>query len=283
MFGGALKNPDAAPSQRGTFITTLHIDRPQYAEGLVTPEDYKDWNQFGVYNDLLSFEEDLCALVDVIVIFLETEGAIAEFASFIKTPAALPKLVIAVKEKYADDDSFINLGLVRHLLAQPKHKHTDPDPLFIVPEQLDRDDAAFILEEIDRRMRLLPATEALDISNMRHLMLLIADFIEMIQVARQNDIAIFLEQLGIEIAAHRLQQLLFVLQRLQIIALLPAANDRFFRFCASDAHFIDYGHKDGPSPRERLKVRLYEMTLAEARRKHAYKKLTKLAGANNGA
>lgn len=283
VFGGALDNPNAAPSQRSAFITTLYVVRPNYSQWVITPENYKDWNHFGVYDDLLSFEEDLCALVDVIVIFLETAGAIAEFASFVKAPTALSKLVIAVTEGYHDDDSFINLGLVRHLRAQPKHKEADPDPVFIVPQQVDRDDATFILEEVDRRLGLLPETEALDLDNMRHQMLLIADFVELIQVARQNDINIFLDHLGIKLTAHRLNQLLFVLQRLEILALLPVSNDRFFRFCGSDGHFIDYAHTDGSAPRERLKTRLYEKTLLEARRKHAYKKLTKLAGANHGA
>lgn len=282
VFGGALQNPVLPPSQRSAFITALHLVRPRYAEWIITPENYKDWNHFGVYHDLLSFEEDLCALVDVIVIFLETAGAIAEFASFIKAPIALPKLVIGVTEGYDEDDSFINLGLVRHLRVQPRYKDTDPDPVFVVPEQIEIEDATFILEEVDRRLSLLSETEAFDLHNLRHQMLLVADFIELMQVARQNDISIFLEQLGIRLAPHRLTQFLFVLQRLEIVALLSASNDRFFRFSASNSHFIDYSYKEGSIPRERLKVRLYEKTQAEARRKHAYKKMTKLGGADNG-
>ncbi|MGN6578489.1 MAG: retron St85 family effector protein [Bordetella sp.] len=283
VFGGALQNPDQPPSQRNAFITTLHLVHSRYTKRIITPENYKDWNHFGVYHDLLSFEEDLCALVDVIVIFLETEGAIAEFASFIKVPIALPKLVIGVTEGYEEDDSFINLGLVRYLRAQPKHRDTDPDPVFVVPPQIDVDDATFIWEEVDRRLGLLSETEAFDPRNLSHQMLLVADFIELMQVARQNDINIFLEQLGINIAAHRLTQFLFVLQRLEIIELLSASNDRFFRFCAGDNYFIDYAQKEAATPRERLKVRLYEKMQSEPRRKHAYKKMTKMGGADNGA
>ncbi|MFP3502857.1 retron St85 family effector protein [Burkholderia sp. SIMBA_062] len=283
VFGGPVNNPNGLPSQRSSFLTTLSLTRPQYAGHVITPENYKDWNHFGTYNDLLHFEEDLCALVDVIVIFLETEGAIAEFASFLKAPSALKKIIIGISETYSDHDSFINLGLVRHLRFHIQPKDTDPDPVFTISEQIDPDESKFIAEEIDRRLDLLRGNEAIDKNNMRHIMLLVADFIELIQVARKNDILTFLENLEIELSAQRLHQMLFVLQRLEITALHKASNDSFYKLQAKGENFIEYGFKKDPIPRERIKTKFFEKTSEEPRRKLAFKKLAKAIGVENGA
>ncbi|WP_155754696.1 retron St85 family effector protein [Burkholderia stagnalis] len=278
VFGGPVTNSNGPPSQRSSFLTTLSIARPQYSEHVITPENYKDWNHFGIYNDLLQFEEDLCSLVDVIVIFLESEGAIAEFASFLKAPSALKKIIIGITEAYSEHDSFINLGLVRHLRSHIQPKDTDPDPVFTISEQIDPDESKFIAEEIDRRLSALRGNEAFDKSNMRHIMLLVADFIELIQVARKNDISTFLDNLEIELNAQRLQQMLFVLQRLEITALHKTSNDSFYKLRAKEERFIEYGFKNDSIPRERIKAKFFEKTSAEPRRRLAYKKLTKPAG-----
>ncbi|WP_124482304.1 retron St85 family effector protein [Burkholderia stagnalis] len=282
VFGGPMSNSDGPPSQRLSFLTTLSLVRSTHTKHVITPENYKDWNHFGIYNDLLQFEEDLCTLVDVIVIFLETEGAIAEFASFLKAPSALKKIIIGITEAYSDHDSFINLGLVRHLRAHVQPNDTDPDPVFTISKQIDPEDSKFISEEIDRRLDLLRGNEAFDKNNVRHIMLLVADFIELIQVARKNDILTFFEHLEIGVNSQRLQQMLFVLQRLEIIALHKASNDSFYRLYAKEEKFIDYGFKKDSIPRERIKAKFFEKTFAEPRRKLAFKKLSMAAGVENG-
>jgi hypothetical protein len=269
VFGGDTTNgADGSPlSQRGSFLTLVSLNHSTYSSSLVTPEEYTEWNQFGVYDDLLTFEEDLCALVDVIVIFLERPGAIAEFAAFLKNDATVSKLIVAVLDEHWDDPSFIMHGLVRNLLVK------NDKAAFSMPARLNHEDVRHIIDEISSRIGALPKTEALDLSNLRHVLLLIADFIELIQVARVSDIQTFLTHIGISLSGRRLHQLIFVLERLEIVKTRQAGNDPFITFERLGEHYIDYGQKGESAPRARLKSRLFEKTQEDRRRSYAYKRL----------
>lgn len=269
MFGGDTTNgSDGNPlSQRGSFLTLVSLNHSVYSGSLVTPEEYTEWNQFGVYDDLLTFEEDLCALVDVIVIFLERPGAIAEFAAFLQNEATASKLVVAVPDEHWDDASFIMHGLVRNLLAR------NDKAAFSMPARLNHEDVRHIIDEISTRIAALPKTEALDLGNLRHILLLIADFVELIQVARATDIQTFLTKIGVTLSVRRLHQLIFVLERLEVVKTRRAGNDPFITFERTGEHYVEYGHKEESSPRARLKSRLFEKTQDDRRRSYAYKRL----------
>lgn len=76
-------------------------------------EDIKDWYQNGVYRDLVTFESDLAALASVIVLIVESPGAIAELGVFTVVPQISEKLVIVIEEGHFDSDSYIKHGPVK--------------------------------------------------------------------------------------------------------------------------------------------------------------------------
>jgi hypothetical protein len=271
VFGGDISNADGHPlSQRGSFLALVSLNHGRYNESIVTPEEYAEWNQFGVYDDLLTFEEDLCALVDIIVIFLEQPGAIAEFAAFLKNEITASKLIVAVQDEYWEEPSFIMYGLVRHLRVK------NANSAFSMPARLNREDVRHLVDEISARISALPKKEALDLDNPRHILLLIADFVELIQIARVSDINAFLTRLTIPLSARRLHQLIFVLERLELVKTQQAGNDTFVTFVRTGEHYVEYGHKGESAPRARLKTLLFEKTREDRRRSYAYKRLRPL-------
>ncbi|UHL64072.1 retron St85 family effector protein [Paralcaligenes sp. KSB-10] len=253
-------------SQRGDFINYVMVNHAQYSPILITPESYKDWNHFDVYQDLLSFEEDLCAFVDVIIIFLEGAGAVGEFGAFLKDPSTAKKLIIVIHEDHWDTDSFIRLGLVLNL--EIRHKNA----AFSVPGKLNKEDVHQIIEEVELRLSKQPKTEALDLTNSRHLLLTIADFVELIHVARLTDISNFLEALGVTLSLKRLHQLMFVLERLEVLKLRRAGNESFYTFLHSGEHYVEYGLIEKRLERPRIKSQLFDQTVADRRRKAAYER-----------
>jgi hypothetical protein len=77
-------------------VNTFHLSRPAYPE-------------------LLSFEVDLAQLCELILLFSESQGSIAELGAFSMIDEIARKLLVVVRDYHLRDDSFIKLGPLRHL------------------------------------------------------------------------------------------------------------------------------------------------------------------------
>jgi hypothetical protein len=103
-----LKIPDN-PAVRGRHVmlaetvNTFHLSRPAYPE-------------------LLSFEVDFAQICELILLFSESQGSIAELGAFSMHEELASKLLVVVRDYYMREDSFIKLGPLRHLqLAHGDH------------------------------------------------------------------------------------------------------------------------------------------------------------------
>ncbi|MFZ0870565.1 MAG: retron St85 family effector protein, partial [Rhodanobacter sp.] len=85
------------------------------AAKLKLAEDIQDWFRGGAYNDLVTFEEHLAGLSDVIVLVVESPGAIAELGAFSISPAIADRLLVLVAEIHYEEESFIKLGPLKRL------------------------------------------------------------------------------------------------------------------------------------------------------------------------
>lgn len=264
LFGGATTNADGKPlSQRGTFL----LYPGDLVDAFIVPENFKNWNHFGVYDDLLSFEEDVCALVDSVVVFLESPGAIAEFGALIKNKDIAPKLFVVVNKEFAED-SFIGYGLIKYL----KHSHTKN--INIISSQtsgLLREEINFILSEMNERFNATPKVERFLKSLTRHIFYIIIDFIDMLQVARIGDIQLFLKEINIPTKKQRLEQLLLALKNVGIIEENNVLNERCFVLCPSTIPSIEYSFMpDVVSKRVSWKAMMFDKTYDDKWRAFAY-------------
>ena len=67
------------------------------------------------YPDLLSFETDLAQICELIILFSESQGSIAELGAFAMSKELASKMMVVVRDYFLKDDSFIKLGPLRHL------------------------------------------------------------------------------------------------------------------------------------------------------------------------
>lgn len=67
------------------------------------------------YPDLLRFEVDFAQICELILLFSESQGSIAELGAFSMHPELASKLLVVVRDYHVKDDSFIKLGPLRHL------------------------------------------------------------------------------------------------------------------------------------------------------------------------
>lgn len=268
VFGGPTTDSNNQPtSQRGIFL----LRSSNLADAFVVPEDFKNWNHFGVYDDLLSFEEDVCSLTDSVLIFLESAGAIAELGTLIKHRDIAPKLLVVIQNEHHQESSFITLGLLNHL----KEKYRDDKQIVVSQHnKLELEECRYIGDSIKTRFNTLNKTELFRTSNVRHVLYLIVDFIELLQVAEFKDIKAFLEHLKLQYTKKkRLEQLLLTLKNIGLIREQTILGSRCFFICETENPNIEYAFKGTPSKRITWKTILFTKAQEQEWRRLAFKML----------
>ena len=115
LFGGQFAESTTLPprSLRDAFNRSCHKRSNEWIQDITRPEDYPDWLAFSGYEDLLLFERDAGLLSRAIVLFVESEGAIAELGAFALDDQLHKKLFVVISRKYRESpfrQSFLNLA-----------------------------------------------------------------------------------------------------------------------------------------------------------------------------
>lgn len=82
----------------------------------ILAEDLNAFFPNGDYKDILSFESDLAQIVEVILLFSESEGSYAELGAFAMLDEIAKRLLVAIDDKNYSSKSFITLGPLRRLI-----------------------------------------------------------------------------------------------------------------------------------------------------------------------
>jgi hypothetical protein len=102
-------------SLRDAFLKIL--DNPVLRRrDLIQAEDITDnISFFNKYEDILEFETDIAQIVELIILFCESEGSLAELGAFAMIEEIASRLFVVVREKHWNIDSFIKLGPLRRI------------------------------------------------------------------------------------------------------------------------------------------------------------------------
>jgi hypothetical protein len=85
----------------------------------VTPEEFRIFAPDGPYKDWLSFEREFAQIVDLVVLFSESYGSVAELGAFSVVEEIASRLLVVIDDKHYGDSSFIKLGPL--LFLQENH------------------------------------------------------------------------------------------------------------------------------------------------------------------
>lgn len=95
---------------------TLVYGRPAFKDyANVTPEEFRIFTPDGNYQDWLSFESEFAQIVDLIILFSESYGSVAELGAFAMVEEIALRLLVVMDDKNYADSSFVKLGPVRWL------------------------------------------------------------------------------------------------------------------------------------------------------------------------
>lgn len=120
LCGGQFSNiSEPIPlSLRDAFLKILDY-APLKDRVLIQAEDItQNYSFFDYYDNILDFETDLAQIVELILLFCESEGSLAELGAFAMIDEIAERLFLIVRQKHWNAPSFIKLGPLRRIERQ---------------------------------------------------------------------------------------------------------------------------------------------------------------------
>lgn len=204
-------------------------------------EHYKNWANDSVYSDLVAFESHLAELSSVIVLVLESPGAIAELGLFSVLHEFQEKLLVFIDHEHYQVDSFIRLGPVQYLeksFSNTAHCHRflvdgknfDPSAVKEVQEEM--------IEAITERIARRGSDQPFDKKRWLHKALLLCDILNIYSALTIREIRDHLRLLDIDLSEVDIRQVLYLLEQVELITMEPSGSQRFYVTLSSQDHLV---------------------------------------------
>lgn len=268
LCGGQVDIKSAAPiSVRGALVEYLHKAQCHLADSITLAEDFKDWLHDAVYKDLLAFESDIAHISSLIVIILESPGALAELGLFVKHKALKNKILVFVRQDHYEESSFIRLGPLRYLQGVKESS--------VCSYPWNNDDLAGSLSTSLKEMRedILGAisnrdgSEAFNIDNEGHIAFVIYEVVKVFRALKLMEIETYLQTIGINISRDKLKRLIFLLGKFNLIGSSKRGHVDYY-YITLDVVMVEFAGKFEPTKVKLAAQQYYATNDSEAKRMH---------------
>jgi hypothetical protein len=258
------RHSDKYLSARHFFQRHVEANDKALFKRLRLAESVNNWFDRETFADLLEVEEYLADLADLIILFVESPGSIAELGAFAVSAALGVKTLAVINGFHRAEGSFIADGPVRRLQNATsdlvQYFTWNPDPKQInTPPVLNT--FQNISEELRKILRGRKATatkeQRLDRDSHSHRMLLLADAINIFGIALQTELAECLSEWGFAIDRKRLSQYVFLLQKVGLITAVRYSSNTYLVSRTEKALIrYDYAPAARLKDRERIKLNI---------------------------
>lgn len=248
LCGGPQADSGSFRSARDYFFRLLKADQPDLVSRVKLAEEINKWFHRSPFPDLLELENYLADLADLIILFVESPGSIAELGAFAASNELRPKTLAVLSTTFGNGSSFITDGPVRKIqneAADLVHYYewdpNDPNSTLSLSEleAMSKDVLAFLEARAAKHVK----EPVLDLSKKPgHVLLWIADLIRVAGIATSRDIAECLNQVGLDGTTNQVERYLSLLQSLGFVEQRPASNHLYYLSTSTTA-FIRYGYK----------------------------------------
>lgn len=258
VLGGFMTSPGEPPASlrdcfwRRTIESTLNRS---WVRHLACPEEFPEWWAFSGYEDLLTFERDACFLARAILLFVESPGAIAELGCLASHESILPNILTVVQRHHLERDrrnSFLNLGPLKRVREHGGECVIGTNQEKELPEV----DFDTIIETIENIISTNQMSSSFDKNNQSHVLLLVADVIDLMLVSKEKEIDYILNFYNVKLDEKILKQYLELLNFFDLVKKEKQGREIFWvRAPSSAAPWVDHKAKSGQKfVRERFKV-----------------------------
>ncbi len=274
LCGGLVDIKDAETNSiRNAFLDYITKVGCDTANQVILAENFQDWIHDSVYKDLLDFESDIAHISSLIVIILESPGALAELGLFIRNQELNKKLIIFVNDDHYNANSFISLGPLRYLESiQERNVCAYPWDLNNIDDSLEEslpemhDDLISIMTGMDR-------SEGFSINNDGHISFVMYEIIRLFRALKITEVESFVNDMGITVKREKVKRLLFLLQKFELISVGKRGNDEYY-FPIKDVDKIHFGGHFNKNEAKVAAMQYYAFNESESRRFNFIKKIT---------
>jgi hypothetical protein len=218
------------PSFRDRFCQYAASKFPNIHDKIVLAETFNDYFRDNTYPDLLAFEEDIANISSLVIIILESPGALVELGMFCNKPNLYKKLLIVVNEEHTkSEDSFIYLGPITYI----KKREPDSVAIYAWSTKAQKEDCEHLddlCEIVVQAQKKQAKTGKFKLINSGHISLLISEIITNCYPILIGEIELALEAIDIHISTHQISRHLYMLRKLEIIERKDNGNSHGFYY-----------------------------------------------------
>jgi hypothetical protein len=221
LCGGRVVSKERHDDPEPVTVSLRHaVSRAVSNFEIYRPEEITDWHADGLFRNLMDFEQELAGICSLVVVILESAGAIAELSAFSQLPELNSK-IIAIKSKQFEDplkvNSFINLGILRFISENSNSAvRTYPWDLHN-PEVISGDVVNDVTTDISEDLEKIPKSLQFEFSSNSHKLTLVCELIFLFRALKESEILSYVSDLKVKVGKDELRRKLFLLERFRLI------------------------------------------------------------------
>lgn len=215
LCGGLVQNrTDSVPGVRSLrhAISNCRTDFE-----IFRPEEITSWHADSVFRDLMSFERELASICSLVVIILESEGALVELGAFSQLSEMSDKIIAIRSNQYVDHTSFINLGILRFIFEKNKSSVKSYPWDIKNPATISSEVTQDVTSDIQEELAKQPKSQLFKVQQNSHVIVVICELIRLFVALKENEILEYLEEIGITTTKDILRGQLFLLSEFRIL------------------------------------------------------------------
>lgn len=261
LCGGVTKRFESSPllSARHFFYHFVKKNAADILPRIRLAEEINEWFDEDTFADLLELEAHLADSSDLIVLFVESPGSIAELGAFASNELLRSRTLAIMNSKYDDSRSFISDGPVRRIkrLNQDfiqyyewNDREVDDASNNDIFDEMSKE----LIEYVRERTTATPKERLLDRNSHGHGMFLIADLIDILGITTATEILDCLNLWGYSSDAKQLKKYLFLLQHLKLVKRKLHSNQTYF-LSGIESPLIRYDFYPNAKIRDRERIK----------------------------
>lgn len=165
----------------------------------------------------MSFERELASICSLVVIILESEGALVELGAFSQLSELSEKIIAIRSSHYANHDSFINLGILRFITSKNASSVKSYPWEIKRPEAISAEITQDVIADIKDELSKQPQTQSLRLTKNSHVIALICELVRLFIALKEHEILDFLLLAGVSTTKDHLRGQLFLLTEFRLI------------------------------------------------------------------
>ncbi len=233
--------------------------------GIDIPENHEEWWAFSGYDNLLTFERDACHLARAVILFPESPGSFAELGALAVDDSIIDRLVVVVQKQFLESSmrkSFLNLGPLKRVEERKRRCVIAAEDA----RSMSGDDFDAIVEFLDERVPVGHRTEKLRPESPTHRLLLLADLVNLLMVAKEAELMAALKHFGVEVESKEFFRMTRLLDFFGFIRIeVRGAEEFFVHRKDSVGPWVDYQGLTATYDRARFKLERRKVIAADKR------------------